>query len=98
MLQELREELDKLLEEKITNPGVTNWNANSKEGALLTAIINLVTTEEKQNQRNSDYDTYSVRERNANWSKDIFYKLEVPCYTGFGFKWTPDVLYPNKNV
>ena len=47
-LQELRYELDRLLEEKITNPGVTNWSGNSKEGALLTAIIHLVTTDEER--------------------------------------------------
>ena len=56
MLQELRKERDKLLQEKIINPGVTDWSANSKEGALLNAIINLVTTEEEKSRRMSVID------------------------------------------
>ncbi len=45
-LQELRDELDKLLEYKITHPGVTSWNPNNKEGALMNAILDLITTED----------------------------------------------------
>ena len=39
-------ELDKLLEYKITHPGVTDWNPRDKEGALMRAITDLITTEE----------------------------------------------------
>jgi hypothetical protein len=42
----LRVELDKLLEYKITHPGVTQWNDRDKEGALLQAILDLIITEE----------------------------------------------------
>ncbi|KAL3861035.1 hypothetical protein ACJMK2_007126, partial [Sinanodonta woodiana] len=42
--------LDKLLEDKISKPGITNWDPKSKEGALLRAIHHLVTTEDLQYQ------------------------------------------------
>ena len=45
-LQGLRFELDKLLEYKITHPGPTNWNPKEKEGALMTALLELLTTED----------------------------------------------------
>ena len=38
--------MDKLLEYKITHPGVTNWNPREKEGALMTAMLELLTTED----------------------------------------------------
>ena len=46
--QKLRKQLDKLLEDKITKTGVTNWDKQSKEGILLHAIIDLITVEENK--------------------------------------------------
>lgn len=46
LVKELRIELDKLLEHKISHPGATSWEESSKEGALMNAIINLVSREE----------------------------------------------------
>lgn len=48
VLQDLRQQLDKLLEEKIVRPGVTNWNESEKEGALMRAIAELISTEEAE--------------------------------------------------
>ncbi|ODM89700.1 ATP-dependent RNA helicase DHX36 [Orchesella cincta] len=45
LVQALRKHLDKLLEEKIVNPGPTCWNELSKEGALMRAIIEVITAE-----------------------------------------------------
>ena len=44
--QELRGQLDKILEHKTRNPGVTDWGKNTKEGAVMEAILELITTEE----------------------------------------------------
>ena len=35
-----------MLEYKISHPGITSWNKNEKEGALMHAIRDLITTEE----------------------------------------------------
>ncbi|XP_067138666.1 ATP-dependent DNA/RNA helicase DHX36-like [Centruroides vittatus] len=43
---ELRQELDKLLAQKIAQPGVTNWNKHDAECELLKTIIDLITQEE----------------------------------------------------
>ena len=48
MLQDLRRQLDRLLEEKIVRPGVTSWNESEKEGALMRAIAELISTEEAE--------------------------------------------------
>ncbi|CAL8147757.1 unnamed protein product [Orchesella dallaii] len=48
LVQALRKHLDELLEEKITNPGPTCWHELSKEGALMRAIIELITAEYKE--------------------------------------------------
>ena len=48
LVKQLRAELDKLLEYKITHPGPTNWSESSKEGALMRAIIDLISREEIQ--------------------------------------------------
>ncbi|PSN56785.1 ATP-dependent RNA helicase DHX36 [Blattella germanica] len=47
LVKELRKRLDQLLEYKITHPGTINWNRNSPEGAVLRAIIELITSEDK---------------------------------------------------
>ena len=46
--QSLKKELDSLLEEKINNPAPVDWNnRQSKDCAVITAIIDLITTQEK---------------------------------------------------
>lgn len=49
MFQELRQELDYVLDSRITNSKDSNWDPKSKEGAILRAIIDLVTTEDASN-------------------------------------------------
>ena len=44
--QELRIELDRLLAYKVTHPGASCWQPQDKEGVLLQAIIDLITTED----------------------------------------------------
>ncbi|KAL8564469.1 hypothetical protein ACOMHN_017611 [Nucella lapillus] len=46
IVKDLRRQLDRLLEEKIVRPGVTSWNKSQKEGALMHAIAELISTEE----------------------------------------------------
>ncbi|PNF38309.1 ATP-dependent RNA helicase DHX36 [Cryptotermes secundus] len=48
LVKELRTQLDQLLEYKISHPGTINWNRYSTEGAVLRAIIELITSEDKQ--------------------------------------------------
>uniref|UniRef100_A0A3Q2PRE9 RNA helicase n=1 Tax=Fundulus heteroclitus TaxID=8078 RepID=A0A3Q2PRE9_FUNHE len=44
----LKKELDSLLEEKISNPAPVDWNnRQSKDCAVITAIIDLITTQER---------------------------------------------------
>lgn len=46
--QSLKKELDSLLEEKIRSPAPVDWqNRESKDCAVITAIIDLITTQEK---------------------------------------------------
>ena len=46
--QSLKKELDSLLEEKIRNPAPVDWqNRQSKDCAVISAIIDLITTQEK---------------------------------------------------
>ncbi|KAK9505930.1 hypothetical protein O3M35_009886 [Rhynocoris fuscipes] len=47
LIQELRAWLDWLLEYKVSHPGVTNWNSTSDEYLILSAIIELISTEHK---------------------------------------------------
>ncbi|KAJ3591219.1 hypothetical protein NHX12_009165 [Muraenolepis orangiensis] len=48
LVQSLKRELDILLEEKIRNPAPVDWqNRESKDCAVITAIIDLITTQEK---------------------------------------------------
>lgn len=43
LVKDLRKELDRLLEEKTKSPGSTLWDRNSKEGAIMRAITDLIT-------------------------------------------------------
>uniref|UniRef100_A0A665TYV4 ATP-dependent DNA/RNA helicase DHX36 n=1 Tax=Echeneis naucrates TaxID=173247 RepID=A0A665TYV4_ECHNA len=48
LVKSLKKELDLLLEGKIRNPATVDWqNRQSKDCAVITAIIDLITTEEK---------------------------------------------------
>lgn len=52
-MQNLRQELDDLLQEKIENPHPVDWNdIKSRDTAVLTAIIDLITTQENESARN----------------------------------------------
>ncbi|XP_076330694.1 ATP-dependent DNA/RNA helicase DHX36-like [Tachypleus tridentatus] len=46
LMKELREELDKLLQHKANYPGVACWDPSTTEGALLKAIVELITSED----------------------------------------------------
>ncbi|XP_020637590.3 ATP-dependent DNA/RNA helicase DHX36 [Pogona vitticeps] len=53
LVKDLRKELDDLLQEKIEKPQPVDWNdAKSRETAVLTAIIDLITTQESETTRN----------------------------------------------
>lgn len=46
--QSLKKELDALLEEKILSPAPVDWqNSQSKDCAVISAIIDLITTQEQ---------------------------------------------------
>ncbi|XP_059187747.1 ATP-dependent DNA/RNA helicase DHX36 [Centropristis striata] len=48
LVKSLKKELDSLLEEKIRHPAPVDWqNRQSKDCAVITAIIDLITTQEK---------------------------------------------------
>jgi ATP-dependent RNA helicase DHX36 len=51
--QELRKELDILLQEKIESPHPVDWNdTKSRDCAVLSAILDLIKTQEKATPRN----------------------------------------------
>ncbi|KAF1474091.1 ATP-dependent RNA helicase DHX36, partial [Pygoscelis antarcticus] len=53
LVKNLRQELDDLLQEKIENPHPVDWNdIKSRDTAVLTAIIDLITTQENETARN----------------------------------------------
>ncbi|NXD48760.1 DHX36 helicase, partial [Corvus moneduloides] len=53
LVKNLRQELDDLLQEKIENPHPVDWNdIKSRDTAVLTAIIDLITTQENEGFRN----------------------------------------------
>lgn len=55
--QSLKKELDSLLEEKIQNPAPVDWqNSQSKDCAVISAIIDLITTQEKPGGSGKGYD------------------------------------------
>ncbi|KAL0973520.1 hypothetical protein UPYG_G00205200 [Umbra pygmaea] len=50
LVKSLKKELDTLLEEKIRSPAPVDWsNRQSKDCAVITAIIDLITTQERPN-------------------------------------------------
>ncbi|KAF1394139.1 hypothetical protein PFLUV_G00023410 [Perca fluviatilis] len=57
LVKSLKRELDSLLEEKVRNPAPVNWqNRQSKDCAVITAIIDLITTQEKPTGSTKGYD------------------------------------------
>ncbi|NWV08962.1 DHX36 helicase, partial [Ptilonorhynchus violaceus] len=53
LVKNLRQELDDLLQEKIENPHPVDWNdIKCRDTAVLTAIIDLITTQENEGVRN----------------------------------------------
>ncbi|NXX47421.1 DHX36 helicase, partial [Tricholaema leucomelas] len=53
LVKNLRQELDDLLQEKIESPHPVDWNdTKSRATAVLTAIIDLITTQENESVRN----------------------------------------------
>ncbi|XP_041662309.1 ATP-dependent DNA/RNA helicase DHX36 isoform X2 [Cheilinus undulatus] len=57
LVKSLKTELDSLLEEKIRNPAPVDWqNRQSKDCAVITAIIDLITTQEKPSGGTKGYD------------------------------------------
>ncbi|KAG8136062.1 putative ATP-dependent RNA helicase DHX36 protein [Naja naja] len=53
LVKDLKRELDDLLQEKIENPQPVDWNnTKSRDTAVLTAIIDLITTQENETARN----------------------------------------------
>uniref|UniRef100_A0A3Q3GD52 ATP-dependent DNA/RNA helicase DHX36 n=1 Tax=Labrus bergylta TaxID=56723 RepID=A0A3Q3GD52_9LABR len=57
LVKSLKRELDSLLEEKIRSPAPVDWqNRQSKDCAVITAIIDLITTQEKPSGSAQGYD------------------------------------------
>ncbi|CAL4148794.1 unnamed protein product, partial [Meganyctiphanes norvegica] len=67
LVQSLRNELDKLLEYKISHSGMTQWDKGSKEGALLHTIVDLISSETVSNE--AKYDTY-YEDQNGDYEDD----------------------------
>ncbi|KAM4566225.1 ATP-dependent DNA/RNA helicase DHX36 [Odontesthes bonariensis] len=56
LVKSLKKELDSLLQEKISNPAPVDWeNRQSKDCAVITAIIDLITTQEKPSGSSQGY-------------------------------------------
>uniref|UniRef100_A0A672G741 RNA helicase n=1 Tax=Salarias fasciatus TaxID=181472 RepID=A0A672G741_SALFA len=56
LVKSLKKELHNLLQEKICNPAPVDWqNRQSKDCAVITAIIDLITTQEKQSGGGQGY-------------------------------------------
>lgn len=56
VMRKLRQELDALLQYKISHPGATEWSSNSSEGKLLGTIVDLLSSEkvDLEQQRSDD--------------------------------------------
>lgn len=55
LVKDLKTELDSLLKEKIENPKPVDWNeTKSRDCAVLSAIIDLITTQERGEAKNFD--------------------------------------------
>uniref|UniRef100_A0A4W3HMA8 ATP-dependent DNA/RNA helicase DHX36 n=1 Tax=Callorhinchus milii TaxID=7868 RepID=A0A4W3HMA8_CALMI len=52
LVKDLKKELDSLLQEKIEKPQPVDWNHRSKDCAVLSAIIDLITTQDNATARN----------------------------------------------
>ncbi|TNN01734.1 hypothetical protein fugu_011116 [Takifugu bimaculatus] len=58
LVKSLKKELDSLLEEKIQTPAPVDWqNSQSKDCAVISAIIDLITTQEKLAGGSGGYDS-----------------------------------------
>ena len=44
MIERLRKDLDRILESKIKNPGISSWDKTTYEGAVLLAIVKLLSS------------------------------------------------------
>ncbi|XP_072248425.1 ATP-dependent DNA/RNA helicase DHX36 [Leuresthes tenuis] len=56
LVKSLKKELDSLLQDKISNPAPVDWeNRQSKDCAVITAIIDLITTQEKPSGSSKGY-------------------------------------------
>ena len=45
MAKQLRDNLDSLMMDKIRYPGCSNWDVSAKEGAILSAIVQLLSSD-----------------------------------------------------
>ncbi|XP_074498368.1 ATP-dependent DNA/RNA helicase DHX36 [Sebastes fasciatus] len=72
LVKSLKKELDSLLEEKIRNPAPVDWqNRQSKDCAVITAIIDLITTQEKPTGSAQGYDrTWAPRGQRIQFNDD----------------------------
>ncbi|XP_067851023.1 ATP-dependent DNA/RNA helicase DHX36 [Heptranchias perlo] len=52
LVKDLKKELDALLQEKIKKPRPVDWNNRSKDCAVLSAIIDLITTQDNASAKN----------------------------------------------
>ncbi|XP_048460467.1 ATP-dependent DNA/RNA helicase DHX36 [Rhincodon typus] len=52
LVKDLKRELDALLQDKIKKPQPVDWNNRSKDCAVLSAIIDLITTQDNANAKN----------------------------------------------
>ena len=58
VFRELRRALDDLLTYKVSNPGVTDWDERKREGAVLGAIVDLLTCRAEGDTVEDDCDDY----------------------------------------
>ena len=56
MTKKLRNHLEKIIEHKINNPGISNWDEKKTEGAVLLSIIKLLSSEIFGGNEYSRYD------------------------------------------
>ncbi|XP_030852268.1 ATP-dependent DNA/RNA helicase DHX36 [Strongylocentrotus purpuratus] len=67
----LREELDRVMEQKITNPGPTNWSPASHEGRVMRAIIDILVMQSRDTYDNDDQGfVHSARGNNRHGGND----------------------------
>lgn len=91
LVKNLRQELDDLLQEKIENPHPVDWNdIKSRDTAVLTAIIDLITTQENEGVRNfaprfqgERYSWHASPEPHCQPSHLLFYSISLARGTTF---------------